>query len=82
MAAQKLGHTAQQIPVRVPLIKATLVVVRDIPKSFANGLTTQSKSLGVPDYDKLVAQQKNFTDALESLQIKVLRLPADEKNPD
>ncbi len=82
MAVQKLGHAEQSVPAHEPLIKATMVVVRDIPKSFAKGLTTQSKSLGMPDYDKLVAQQKGFTDALESLNIRVLRLPADEKNPD
>ncbi len=69
------------IPQNEPLIKATLVVVRDISHSFDNGLTTQ-QGLGKPDYDLIRRQQHQFTDALGSLGVRTVRFNADEANPD
>jgi len=77
--AAKIAPVISMDP-RDPLISATLVVVRDIPKSFAKGLTTQN--LGVPDHDMVCEQQRSFTDSLQKLGIRVVRLPADEANPD
>ena len=63
-----------------PLIIATMAIMREIPKSFSNGLTTQN--LGKPDYDLIKEQQRSAIGALSQLGVKTLLLPADEKNPD
>ena len=62
------------------LIEATVVVMKNIPKSFSRGLTTQK--IGKPDYNKICKEQDKLAEALSSLGIRVIRLPADESKPD
>ena len=62
------------------LLTANLVVVREIPRSFDKGLTTQK--MGKPDYDKIREQHEEFVNAIRSLGINVIKLPAYEEHPD
>ena len=62
------------------LITANLVVVREIPKSFDGGLTTQM--IGKPDYQKIREQHEEFVNVMRRLGLKVIRLPAYEEHPD
>ena len=62
------------------LIRADMAIVREIPKSFDKGLTTQN--LGKPSYEKIRVQHEGFVKAMSDLGLKVITLPADEKYPD
>jgi len=58
----------------------TKAIVRTPGKSITNGLTTAS--LGIPNYDKALAQHNEYIKALEECDLEVLVLEADEKHPD
>ncbi len=62
------------------LITANLVVVREIPRSFDKGLTTQK--IGKPDYDKIREQHEEFVKAVRRLGLNVIKLPAYAEHPD
>ena len=59
----------------------TNAIVRAPGKSLINGLS-DSKSLGIPDYDKAVIQHKSYVEALKSCGLKVEVLKPCEEHPD
>jgi len=55
-------------------------IVRLPAENFADGQTTVD--LGVPDYEKALAQHERYCDALLSCGLALTRLPADPRHPD
>ncbi len=55
-------------------------IVRKPGRSFQNGLTTSN--LGKPDYDKVILQHSDYTNALIKVGLELIELEADEKFPD
>lgn len=55
-------------------------IVRSPSRNFADGLT--SSDLPRPDYELAVKQHDQYCLALESLNLRLTRLPADERYPD
>jgi|SRR5579875_3898601 len=58
----------------------TRVIVRNIGRSFVNGLTTAN--LGRPDYEKALVQHESYVEALRKCDVEVVVLPPDEDFPD
>jgi len=55
-------------------------IVRLPAENFADGQTTVD--LGVPDYEKALAQHERYCEALVSCGLALTRLPADPRHPD
>jgi len=58
----------------------TRAIVRTPCRRIAEGLT--SASLGTPDYDRALAQHREYVGALQKCGLEVTALPADERYPD
>jgi dimethylargininase len=76
----KIAKTSYILEKTARIAMYTKAIARKPGPNFASGITTAN--LGVPDFEKALAQHQGYCQALESLGVEVIQLEADEQYPD